>query len=68
MRLDRFTERAQEAVLEAQEQARNRKDSQIEPEHLLLGLLEQREGVVPQIVRRLGLAFQREEVPERVTV
>ncbi|HAL60929.1 MAG TPA: ATP-dependent chaperone ClpB [Chloroflexi bacterium] len=54
MRLDRFTERAQEAVLEAQEQAQKRKHSQIEPEHLLLALLEQREGVVPQIVRQLG--------------
>ncbi|MFQ6000513.1 MAG: ATP-dependent chaperone ClpB [Anaerolineae bacterium] len=54
MRLDKFTERAQEAILEAQVRARGESHSQIEAEHLLLALLRQRDGLVPQIVRQLG--------------
>jgi len=55
MRLDKFTEKAQEAILEAQEQARGYNHGQIEPQHLLLALLQQADGVVPQIVQSLGL-------------
>ncbi len=55
MRLDKFTQRAQEAVLEAQEIALEYNHSQVEPEHLLIALLEQSEGVVPQIVSKLSL-------------
>jgi len=54
MRLDRFTQKAQEAIFEAQEQARGYNHGQIEPEHLLLALLQQVDGVVPQIVQGLG--------------
>ncbi len=54
MRLDKFTERAQEAVLEAQETALEYNHSQIEPEHLLYTLLAQEDGVVPQVVSKLG--------------
>ncbi len=54
MRLDRFTQRAQEAVFEAQAQAETFYHAQIEPEHLLLALLQQADGVVPQIVQGLG--------------
>ncbi len=55
MRLDKLTERAQEAVLEAQERARGASHSQIEPEHLLYALLEQRDGVASEVLRRLGV-------------
>ena len=58
MRLDKFTQKAQEAIFEAQEQARGYNHGQIEPEHLLLALLEQADGVVPQIVQSLGLSPQ----------
>ena len=58
MRLDKFTQKAQEAIFEAQEQALGYNHSQIEPEHLLLALLQQADGVVPQIVRALGLSPQ----------
>jgi len=54
MRLDKFTQKAQEAILEAQEQASQYNHSQIEPEHLLLALLTQADGVVPQVVQKLG--------------
>ncbi|MCB0200439.1 MAG: hypothetical protein KDI03_10250, partial [Anaerolineae bacterium] len=54
MRQDKFTQRAQEALVEAQSQAEAYNHAQIEPEHLLLALLQQPEGVVPQIVLGLG--------------
>ena len=55
MNLNRFTEKAQEALLQAQSLASEHKHSQIEGEHLLLALLRQYEGVVPLIVQGLGL-------------
>ncbi|MFN2596519.1 MAG: Clp protease N-terminal domain-containing protein, partial [Pyrinomonadaceae bacterium] len=46
MRLDRFTLRGQEAVQSAIEIAERNQHQSVEPEHLLLALLEQPEGVV----------------------
>jgi ATP-dependent Clp protease ATP-binding subunit ClpB len=54
MNLNKFTEKAQEAILEAQGLASQYNHSQIDPEHLLLSLLRQSDGVVPQIVQKLG--------------
>jgi ATP-dependent Clp protease ATP-binding subunit ClpB len=54
MKLDRYTQRATEALMAAQEAAVNYNHSQIEPEHLLLGLLTQEEGVAPEILQQLG--------------
>src|SRR5688572_11742531 len=54
MNLDKFTQKAQEAVLEAQRLAGEYKHSQVEPEHLLAALLRQPEGVVPQVVARIA--------------
>jgi len=56
--LNRYTEKAQEALLQAQALASEYNHSQIEPEHLLLALLQQADGVVPQIVGKIGLAPQ----------
>ena len=58
MRLDRYTQRAQEAVLAAQETAATYDHGQVEPAHLLLALLVQPEGVVPEIVEQMGLSPQ----------
>jgi ATP-dependent Clp protease ATP-binding subunit ClpB len=54
MRLDKFTLKAQEAVQNAQDIATERNQQQVTPEHLLLALLEQREGIVIPILQRLG--------------
>jgi len=54
MRLDKFTQRAQEAIMASQELAQTYNHSQIEPEHLLLALLQQPEGVVPEIIQGIG--------------
>ena len=53
-RFDKFTQKAQEAIAAAQEEAQTRTHAQIEPEHVLLALLQQSDGVVPQIVQRAG--------------
>jgi ATP-dependent Clp protease ATP-binding subunit ClpB len=48
----RFTERAQEAIVDAQRITQERKLSQLEPEAILAALLSQSDGIVPQIVLR----------------
>ncbi|HOV47607.1 MAG TPA: ATP-dependent chaperone ClpB [Anaerolineae bacterium] len=59
MDLNRYTEKAQEALLRAQGLTVEYGHPQIEPEHLLLALLEQADGVVPQVILRLGGDPQR---------
>jgi len=54
MRYDRFTERAQDAAMRAQEILMRYSHNQIDVEHLLLALLEQPEGVVAEIMETLG--------------
>jgi ATP-dependent Clp protease ATP-binding subunit ClpC len=53
MRFDRFTERAQDAAQRSAEIIQRYGHNQIDTEHLLLALLEQPEGVIPQILERL---------------
>ena len=59
MDLSRFTEKAQEALLQAQSLAGEYGHGQIEGEHLLLVLLSQSDGVVPVILQGLGLQIGR---------
>jgi len=54
MRLDRFTERAQDAAQRAVEIMTRYGHTQVDIEHILLALLEQPEGVIPQILENLG--------------
>ncbi len=54
MRLDKFTQKAQEAVLEAQNLAQGYNHPAIEPEHLLSALISQEGGVVPSLLKRIG--------------
>ncbi len=53
VRLDRFTERSQEALQAAQQAAQSLQHPSVDPEHLLLALLEQPEGLVPGMLRRI---------------
>jgi ATP-dependent Clp protease ATP-binding subunit ClpB len=54
MRLDKLTVKAQEAVQAAQSLADQHGHQAIEPEHLLVALLQQREGVVGPVLAKLG--------------
>ncbi|MCC6328608.1 MAG: ATP-dependent chaperone ClpB [Acidobacteria bacterium] len=55
MRFDRFTIRGQEAVQAAIGVAERNQNQQVEPEHLLLAMLEQKEGVVRPILGKIGV-------------
>src|SRR4051812_6451836 len=52
--INRFTEKSQEAIVAAQQLAESMNHSQVEPEHLLVALLQQPDGIVPQVLQRLG--------------
>ena len=53
MRFDRFTERAQEAAQRSAEIIQRYGHNQIDTEHILLALIEQPQGAVPQILEYL---------------
>ena len=54
MRLDKFTLRAQEAIQSAIELAERNQNQQVEPEHLLVAMLDQPEGIVRPLIGKLG--------------
>jgi len=55
MNLNKFTEKAQEAVVAAQQLAAELGHAQLELEHLLVTLAEQPGGVVPSVLRKLAV-------------
>jgi len=56
LRFDKMTVKAQEAVQESQEIAARHENQAIEPLHLLVALVEQKDGVVPPLLARLAFA------------
>jgi len=54
MNVNKLTEKAREALVEAQNEAERRGNPQVEPEHLLVTLVQQEAGVVPQVLLRIG--------------
>jgi ATP-dependent Clp protease ATP-binding subunit ClpB len=56
MDLNKLTEKAQEAVAAAQRLAESKRNTQLEPEHLLLALVQQENGVVPAVLDKLGIS------------
>ncbi len=57
MDVSKYTEKAQEAISVAQKLAEERNNTQLETEHLLLALVDQKDGVVPQILDKLGVDY-----------
>jgi ATP-dependent Clp protease ATP-binding subunit ClpB len=55
MRIDRFTTKSREALAEAQSEASRRGNPELTPEHVVLALLGQENGVVPALVQKAGL-------------
>src|SRR5438067_354219 len=55
MNINKYTEKAREAVAAAIELAQQNNNPQLEPEHLLVALVEQREGIVPELLRKMNL-------------
>jgi ATP-dependent Clp protease ATP-binding subunit ClpB len=54
MRFDRFTLKSQELIQNANTLASTHGNQQIEPEHLLAAMLEEKEGVARSVFQRLG--------------
>jgi ATP-dependent Clp protease ATP-binding subunit ClpB len=54
MDLEKFTQKAQQALVQSQQLASNMNHQTIEPAHLLLALLQQDQGVVPAIVTKVA--------------
>jgi|SRR5579872_4662944 len=54
MKFDRFTEKAQEALVAAQTLARDQNHAQIDSDHLLLALLGPQDGVPAAVLGRVG--------------
>jgi ATP-dependent Clp protease ATP-binding subunit ClpC len=65
---ERFTEPSRRVVVLAQEEARRIDHNYIGTEHLLLGLIRQREGVAARAIGSLGLTLEmaREQVAELI--
>jgi ATP-dependent Clp protease ATP-binding subunit ClpC len=61
---ERFTERARQVVVLAQDEARALRHNHIGTEHLLLGLLREQEGIAARVLGALGIAV--DPVRERV--
>ncbi|MFY9269320.1 MAG: ATP-dependent chaperone ClpB [Candidatus Manganitrophaceae bacterium] len=55
MRLDRLTLKAQEGFQEAQKKAESSHHQQIDEVHLALALVEQKEGIVPALLKKMGV-------------
>lgn len=56
---ERFTERARQVVVLAQEEASELKHNYIGTEHILLGLLREQEGVAARVLESLGITVER---------
>ena len=54
MRYDKLTLKAQEALQQADSTAHALNHPALDPEHLLLALVEQKDGVVPPLLERIG--------------
>ena len=55
MNINKYTEKAQEAILAAQQLADREGHPEITPEHVLLTLVEQPGGIVPEILRKMNI-------------
>ena len=71
MHIDNFTQKGQEALIEAQNLAQKYNHPTVKAEHLLKALVEQEGGVVPSVLKRIGvdtgvLAQRVEETLDRM--
>ena len=59
IRWDKFTVKAQQAMQQAQTRAAELGNPELEPVHLLLALIEDREGVIPAVLEKIGVPTER---------
>jgi ATP-dependent Clp protease ATP-binding subunit ClpC len=65
---ERFTDRARRAVVQAQEEARMLSHNYIGTEHILLGLIHERDGMAARALESLGISLDvvRQQVEELI--
>ena len=61
IRFDKFTVKAQQAIQHAQTLAAELGNPELQPVHLLLALIEDREGVIPAVLEKIGVPTERLE-------
>ncbi|HID06839.1 MAG TPA: ATP-dependent chaperone ClpB [Armatimonadetes bacterium] len=59
MDMNKFTIKAQEALQTAHQLAQSYQHAEMDPEHLLMALLEQPEGTAPRVLEKLGVTVER---------
>lgn len=58
MNAQKYTQKSLEAIQNAQERTTEYHHMQMEEEHLLLALLTQEEGLIPQLLKKMGVAVE----------
>jgi ATP-dependent Clp protease ATP-binding subunit ClpB len=61
IRWEKLTVKSQQAMQQAQERAAELGNPEIQPTHLLLALIEDREGVIPAVLGKIGVPTERLE-------
>jgi len=61
IRGDKFTVKSQQAIQQAQARTVEFGNPELQPVHLLLALLEDREGVIPAVLEKIGVPIERLE-------
>ena len=61
IRWDKFTVKSQQAIQQAQARATELGNAELQPVHLLLALMEDREGVIPAVLEKIGAPTERLE-------
>jgi len=61
IRWEKFTVKSQQAMQQAQSRAAELGNPEVQPVHLLLALIEDREGVIPSVLGKIGVPTERLE-------
>jgi ATP-dependent Clp protease ATP-binding subunit ClpB len=61
IRWEKFTVKSQQAMQQAQERAAELGNPELQPVHMLLALIEDREGVIPAVLGKIGVPIERLE-------
>ena len=61
IRWEKLTVKSQQAMQQAQARAAELGNPEVQPVHLLLALVEDREGVIPAVLEKIGVPTERLE-------
>ncbi len=61
IRWEKLTVKSQQAMAQAQARAAELGNPEVQPVHLLLALIEDREGVIPSVLEKIGVPTERLE-------